>query len=448
MKLNNVIPIFKKGEKIDVLNYRGISLQPIIGKVFEYFVNRALRSHLKLLICEEQHGFMACRSTTTNLSIYTEIINKCFDDKIQLNTIYTDFSRAFDVVPHNLLLLKMERQFGISNNLLRWFESYLSDRFQRVVLKGHDTDWMKVTSGVPQGSILGPTLFLMYINDLPDTLRHVKCLLFADDAKIFSRIQCINDCSLLQLDLDNMSRWCADWRITLNVDKCFFINFSLLKSRNIDFIYSFGNDVIEKVSTIKDLGVTFAYNLNFSLHISNITKKSFQMFGFMKRILKPINDPEVFLSLYHTLIRSRLEYCASVWSPKCQTKKDKIERVQRKFIKFLSFQCKLSTDLSYNDRLRHFNMMTLESRRNMLDLRFLNKILNNKVDCPDLLSSIDFRVPTRRTRRRDLFVSNHRLRLTENSPVTRATNLANDVDLDVFSPVSVFRRASLTYFNF
>ena len=184
-----------------------------------------------------------------------------------------------------------------------------------MVLKGHDTDWMKVTSGVPQGSILGPTLFLMYINDLPDTLRHAKCLLFADDAKIFSRIQCINDCSLLQLDLDNMSRWCADWRITLNVDKCFFINFSLLKSRNIDFIYSFGNDVIEKVSTIKDLGVTFAYNLKFSLHVSNITKKSFQMFGFLKRILKPINDPEVFLSLYHTLIRSRLEYCASVWSP-------------------------------------------------------------------------------------------------------------------------------------
>ena len=148
------------------------------------------------------------------------------------------------------------------------------------------------------------------------------------------------------------------------------------------------------------------------------------MFGFMKGILKPINDPFVFLSLYLTLIRSRLEYCSFIWSPQCQTMKDKIERVQRKFVKFLSFQCHLSADLSYNERLQHFKMVTLESRRDMLDLRILNKMLNNKIDCPDLLNSIDFRVPTRRTRRRDLFVLNHRLRLTANSPVTSATSLA------------------------
>ena len=122
LKFNNVIPIFKKGKKSEVNNYRGISIQPIVGKVFEFFVNKALRSHLKLLICEEQHGFMAGRSTATNLSVYTEVISKCFDDKTQLNSIYTDFSRAFDIVPHNLLLLKMERKFGISNNYIAWFQ--------------------------------------------------------------------------------------------------------------------------------------------------------------------------------------------------------------------------------------------------------------------------------------------------------------------------------------
>ena len=114
-------------------NYRGISLQPIISKVFERFINNTLRSHLKLLICEEQHGFMANRSTTTNLSIYSEIITECLDNKSQLHSIYTDFSRAFDVVPHNLLLTKMNHQFGISNNVLSWFTSYLSNRFRRVV---------------------------------------------------------------------------------------------------------------------------------------------------------------------------------------------------------------------------------------------------------------------------------------------------------------------------
>ena len=447
LKLNNVIPIFKKGKKNDVLNYRGISIQPIIGKIFEFFVNKALRFHLKLLICEEQHGFMACRSTSTNLAVYTEIISKCFDDKTQLNSIYTDFSRAFDVVPHNLLLLKMERQFGISNNLLKWFDSYLTDRFQRVVLKGCDTDWVKVTSGVPQGSILGPTLFLMYINDLPDSLRHAKCLLFADDAKIFKEIKCVNDCRLLQFDIDSMLRWCSNWRITLNVKKCFFINFSLLKSRNIDFVYHINESIVERVTLIKDLGVTFTYNLNFSVHISNVTKKSLQMFGFMKRVLKPINDPHVFLTLYHTLIRSRLEYCSFVWSPKEQTMRDKLERVQRKFVKFISFKCNISSDLLYQQKCQYFNLQTLESRREMLDLRMLNKILCNKVDCPELLNRIGFRVPTRRTRCKDLFVSNHRLRVSQNSPISRSTNLANDVCLDVFSPVSEFRRNSTSHFQ-
>ena len=448
LKLNNVIPIFKKGKKSDVLNYRGISIQPIIGKIFEYFINKALRSHLKLLICEEQHGFMACRSTTTNLAVYTEIISKCFDDKTQLNSIYTDFSRAFDVVPHNLLLHKMERQFGISNNLLKWFESYLTNRYQRVVLKGCNTDWVKVTSGVPQGSILGPTLFLMYINDLPDTLRHTKCLLFADDAKIFKEIQCVNDCRLLQFDIDNMLLWCSNWRITINVKKCFFINFSLFKSRNIDFVYRINDTIIECVTSIKDLGVTFTYNLNFSAHISNVTKKSFQMFGFMKRVLKPINDTNVFLSLYHTLIRSRLEYCSFIWSPKGRTMCDKLERVQRKFVKFISFKCNLSTELSYHEKCQYFKLQTLESRREMLDLRMLNKVLCNKVDCPDLLNQIGFRVPTRCTRCKDLFVSNHRLRVTQNSPISRSTSLANDVCLDIFSPVSEFRQYLISHFQF
>ena len=176
--------------------------------------------------------------------------------------------------------------------------------------------------------------------------------------------------------------------------------------------------------------------------------RRFQMFGFMKRVLKPINDPQVFLSLYHTLIRSRLEYCSFVWSPKGRTMCDQIERVQRKFIKFLSFKCKLSNDLSYQEKCQYFKLQTLESRREMLDLRMLNKVLCNKVDCPDLLNSVGFRVPTRRTRCNDLFVSNHRLRVSQNSPISRSTNLANDTCLDVFSPVSEFRRNSISYFQF
>ena len=167
----------------------------------------------------------------------------------------------------------------------------------------------------------------------------------------------------------------------------------------------------------------------------------------MKRILQSVNDPSVFLSLYHTLIRSRLEYCSFIWSPHSVTMREKLERVQRKFVKFLSFKCKLSTDLSYAERCDHFNLTSLEARRNMLDLRIVNKILNNQVDCPDLLCRIGFGIPMNRSRRR-LFVSNHRLRVSQNSPVSRSTNLANNVDLDVFSPVPEFRRNSIVYFQF
>ncbi len=233
----------------------------------------------------------------------------------------------------------------------------------------------------------------------------------------------------------------------MNVSKCFFVNFTLLRSNNIDWTYYIGDAIIEKVSSIKDLGVAFTHNLNFSTHINNITKKSFQMFGFMKRILQPIDDPTVYLSLYHTLIRSRLEYCSFVWSPHSMTLREKLERVQRKFVKFLSFKCKLSIDLSYSERCEHFKLASLEARRNMLDLRMVNKILNDKVDCPELLGRIGFGIPLNRSRRR-LFVSNHRLRVSQNSPVSRSTNLANNVDLDVFSPVNEFRRNSISYFVF
>ena len=343
----------------------------------------------------------------------------------------------------------MERQFGISSNLLSWFKSYLTNRYQRVVLNGYTTDWVSVTSGVPQGFILGPTLFLIYINELPDVLLHSKCLLFADDAKIFKNIQSVDDCHLLQNDIMGLTQWCCTWRISLNLDKCYFVNFSLLKARNIDWVYTIQNEIVKKVTSIKDLGVTFTYNMNFTLHINNIVKKSFQMFGFMKRVLKPINDHTAYISMYHTLIRSRLEYCSFVWSPLCQTNRDKIERVQRKFLKFISFKCNFNnSNLSYFETCQHFNFSTLQSRRDMLDLRMFNKILNNKVDCPELVSRIDYRVPSRRTRRRDLFVSNHRLRVSQNSPISRMSTLANETDLDVFSPPAVFRRISNDHFTF
>ncbi|MEL7308274.1 MAG: reverse transcriptase family protein, partial [Pseudomonadota bacterium] len=172
LKFNNVVPIYKnKGDKSCVTSYRPISIQPVISKIFERIVNDALRKHLKLLICDEQHGFVPMKSTTTNLLSYSDFITKAFDDGVQVHTIYTDFHKAFDCVSHELLLYKMSNLFGIQGADLHWFRSYLSDRHQRVVMGGIESDWVCVPSGVPQGSILGPSLFIMYINDLPSHLQ-------------------------------------------------------------------------------------------------------------------------------------------------------------------------------------------------------------------------------------------------------------------------------------
>ena len=204
LKRNNIIPIHKKEDRNNIENYRGISIEPIIAKLFERVVNDALRKHLKPLIVTEQHGFMPGRSTSSNLSLYVDFISKCLDSRDEVHSIYTDFRKAFDVVPHDLLLLKLYNQFGIQGPMIQWFGSYLSDRYQRVVLNGFSSERTKVLSGVPQGSVLGPTLFLMFINDLPNVLQHSNALLFADDAKCFKKIKSLNDCIDLQSDLNRI----------------------------------------------------------------------------------------------------------------------------------------------------------------------------------------------------------------------------------------------------
>ena len=205
LKKDNVMPIYKrKGSKNDVECYRPISIQPILAKIFEGFVSRELHRHIDGLIIQNQHGFLPMKSCATNLLSYTDFITKTFDKKNQTHSIYTDFRKAFDLVPHHLLLHKLNAQFGIEGVMYNWFSSYLSDRQQRVVLNGEQSDWYFATSGVPQGSILGPTLFIVYINDVLTSIRYSELLLFADDAKLFKEIRTFDDCLMLQ---ENVNRF-------------------------------------------------------------------------------------------------------------------------------------------------------------------------------------------------------------------------------------------------
>ena len=444
LKKDNVIPIYKrKGSKSEVISYRAISLQPILAKIFEGFVNKELRHHVTNMIIDNQHGFLPSKSCATNLLSYTDFISKSFDRKNQTHSIYTDFKKAFDLVPHHLLLLKLNKQFGIEGVLYDWFKSYLNGRKQRVIINGVNSEWYDVTSGVPQGSILGPTLFLLYVNDISMSIKRSELLLFADDAKLFKEIHCYNDCLDLQNDINEFSKWCNTWCMQLSLDKCFQMNFSLKRSLNISFDYEMNGTYLESVKTMKDLGVHFTYNLNFSFHISKIVKKSYQMLGFMKRVTRGFSDKRTFNILYNSLIRSRLDYCSQVWSPSDQTAINSLESVQKRYLKYLCYKQKVMYyNYDYPTVCSLFNFSTLETRRKCSDLVFLNKMLHNKVNCPYLISQVTLSIPVRRvrcisTRRvvaqqgepKPTFHTESRLLCRQYSFVPRVLSSANDNDL-------------------
>ena len=189
---------------------------------------------------------------TQLLVVYHNIL-VCLASGKEIDAIYLDLSKAFDKVPHHLLVAKLER-YGISGPLLEWFRSYLADRYQRVALEGVYSSWLPVSSGVPQGSILGPLLFLVYANDLPDYVRDGSTLaLFADDSKLYGILDSAGSSILLQQDLDGLLKWSMDWNMTFNVSKCKTLHFSKKKTASSHWSYHLGEQPLECVPYITDL---------------------------------------------------------------------------------------------------------------------------------------------------------------------------------------------------
>ena len=214
--------------------------------------------------------------------------------------------------------------------------------------------------------------------------------------------------------------------------KCVFMKFSLKKSRSVSFIYSICLNVLPAVTQVKDLGITFTTNFNFNVHITNITKKSFQMIGFLRRVLKPFKDPDVFRTMFQSLVRTRLEYCSQIWAPSAKYLVEKLERVQKKYLQFMCYSLRISYAVPYLSLCKSLNFQPLYLRRNVCDLLTFNKILINKIDCPALVGSVNFNVPRRRLRSTPCFTETCRLNVRKNSPLVRFHKLANATGLDVF----------------
>lgn len=401
-----IVPLFKSGSRIDASNYRGIAKLNTIPKLFEKIVTEILSFQVSSVFCKFQHGFRKHRSTVTNLLELTTIVNEGFRRRYQTDCIYTDFSKAFDKVNHELLLLKLHLM-GFSNALLKWIRSYLMGRAQMVKVGNAISDKIIVTSGVPQGSHLGPVLFTLFINDLPSVIHRSKVLMYADDVKIFySFNEEANQC-ILQSDLNEFYKWCNANLLELNTLKCKHMSFFRL--RRIDTSYYLNDCMVEYVDSIHDLGILLDHRLDFRKHISLITNKAYRSLGFIKRWSKEFSDPLVTKQLYISFVRSTLEYGSIIWDPAYSIHSNAIESVQKQFLLF----CLKGRGWdpralpSYEYRLNLIKLPTLKSRRIMLNVTFLINIMQGKIISDFILNRIYINVPLRPSRNYQLFQINY-----------------------------------------
>lgn len=442
-----VIPVPKGEVTNEIEKYRPISKLCHFGKILEKIVTDQLSIAVRRYIIPNQHGFFRGRSVDSNLISYTEVILDALDNNCQVDAVYTDFAKAFDKVSHERLLLKLWH-FGIHGDLFRWIKSYIENRSQAVAVGGYTSQFRSVTSGVPQGSHLGPLLFILYINDITECIKNSNMLLYADDAKIFRVIRNIDDCNALQNDLNSFETFCVSSNLFLNPDKCFVISFSRKKT-NINFNYKLHDKELGRVDQIRDLGVIMDSKLTFIPHIDHIISKSLKQLGFILRVGKPFKRLLTFKVLFNSYVRSRLEFACVVWSPLYKIHSDRIEKVQKKFVKAVEYRT-TKKYLDYATALKRQNLTSLSYRRERADLLFLYKVINNHIDAPLLLQSLSFRVPRRcerACRKKPLFhIPRSRTSYANNSFLKRACRLYNDryVNLDIFSnKLSRFKKQSL-----
>jgi len=291
------------------------------------------------------------------------------NNKQSVTVAYIDYCKAFDSVCHNKLFVKL-KAYGVGGNLLHWIEDFLRNRSQTTQVGSQYSNERYLSSGIVQGSCIGPLLFLLYINDVIEILpSDCVCKLFADDLKLYSVAKITEDSMhVMQESLDNLFRWSNKWQLSISYKKCSVMSFGRTYSDNCCFYI--GNNIIQSVNTHKDLGVHLDTNLTFCAHINNIVAKSHTRAGLIRKCFLS-NDPGTLVKAFTTYVRPLLEYASVIWSPYHTGDIDKVESVQRRFTKRLAGM----QYLSYADRLHTLQLESLEMRRLRFDLLYTYKIL-------------------------------------------------------------------------
>ncbi|KAL8603552.1 hypothetical protein ACOMHN_052781 [Nucella lapillus] len=330
----NVTPVFKKGDRYRPENYRPIFLTSVPCKVMEHIITSSVMNFAEEngKITEAQHGFRRQRSCESQLIGLVDDLTTNMEDGKQTDALIMDFSKAFDKVCHSLLLHKIY-SLGITGNIHTWIKGFLSDRQQSVVVEGATSSPVPVESGVPQGSVLGPSLFVLYINDMPTGLSSTARL-FADDTLCHKTISSITDQQALQNDLNCLAEWEQQWLMSFHPDKCQTLQVS--RKRNpLPSKYTLRDHSLEKVSKAKYLGVTITSDLSWSPHISNISNHANKTLGLLRRNLK-IGSKRIKQKAYTSLVRPTLEYTSSVWDPYTDKDIKMLEKIQRRVARWVT----------------------------------------------------------------------------------------------------------------
>ena len=379
-KTARVIPLFKEGQSNDMSNYRPISILPAVSKILGRAVQRQLTKYLHehKLLSPYQNGFRKMHSTEFTVISLTDTIRRNIHQGQLTGTVFIDMSKGFDSINH-VLLLEMLRSFGIMNEEILWFENYISDRTQVVDYQNTFPEPQPITSGVPQESILGPLLFVLFVNDMPDLVKTSHLLMYADDAVLYCADKDVHVIERkLNEELNTIATWLSEISLFLNKKKTKCMLFGTCpKLKNIiGFNIKIQNYVIENVTEFSYLGIVLDKCLSWNDHIKYVISRAGKRIGMLGRIRSNLT---IYCAntVYTSYIRPILDYCDTVWSCCGKGNTKLIEKLQRRAARIV-----MKSDSSDN-ALDNLKWEVLEARRNRHTFNLVKKCLVGR--CPNFL---------------------------------------------------------------
>ena len=373
----NVVALFKKGDRSKAENYRPVSLKAVTCKMMEHVIHKQIMIHVNRnnILVNFQYGFREKHSCESQLILTVESIQRYLNRNKQVDVLVLDFSKAFDTVAHQRLLHKLNH-YGIRDKTLGRIRTWLTNKKQRAVGDGDKSEEASVTSGVPQGTVLGPLMFLLHINDIGDNVsKGTYIKLFADDCLLFREIDSLSDAERLENDLQSLVKWSKTWQMSFNVKKC--PTLKVCKKKNpIHFQCTMSNVQVSEVDRHPYLGVELERNMSWSQHITGTANKASNTLGFLRRNLSACFT-QVKATAYKTLVRPKLEYASSVWDPHHINKIEQLEKVQRKAARWAMNQ--YSWTASVSGFLRQLEWPPLHQRRLCARLVIMFRIKNNDI---------------------------------------------------------------------